>query len=315
MAKKVLIAAASFEDRSKYWVREFVKSGGDPKNVFFANVEEPIEEYSTNYTEIMKLGVPDLGKIDRFSPMSLWNWVTEVVTEASKIARHLDIDITCMPRELLGMLLFAFSTDPNHFESIWIKYVKAPEGGYATVNSNLPEDQRWLSKRISSIRSIIGYPGEFLSERPCHLIVFAGHEYERIVQIVEYMEPRRLTVSGEMSESSIFQTAGEVSSRIAKEIQSKIQVPEIGDIEFSSSSIEGVYDSLQNADLFCEKENVALAAMNTKLSFVGAALFALANRKLRMMYAVPSHYNPKYCEGVGKVLEFEITSMIRQANV
>ena len=39
-AEKVLIAAASFEDRSTVWVREFLASGGNPEHVFFADVFE-----------------------------------------------------------------------------------------------------------------------------------------------------------------------------------------------------------------------------------------------------------------------------------
>ena len=61
-------------------------------------------------------------------------------------------------------------------------------------------------------------------------------------------------------------------------------------------------------------ENVALAAMNTKLSFVGAVLFALSNRTVRMIYAVPREYNPLYCEDVGKSMRIDITALVRGAN-
>ena len=187
-----------------------------------------------------------------------------VSKQASNLRGDLTIDITCMPRELLGMLLFAVSVKRQCFSNISVAYVAAPVGGYATQNEQLPESARWLSKGVACVRSIIGYPGVFHSERPCHLVVFAGHERERILQLVEYIEPRRLTISEELEHSSTVPGAREISRNVAEELKHKIHVPEIGEnIEFSSSSIGKVYSSLMDSGLGESSENVALAAMNT----------------------------------------------------
>ena len=313
MNENSLIAAASFEERSTYWVQDFLKSGGEPKTVFLADVFEHGDEYAENLALMRKLGIENVVRIDRFSSKSLWRWVVQVIGQASVLTGHLTIDITCMPRELLAMLLFAVSVKRQCFSTISVKYVAAPAGGYATQNERLPESERWLSKGVACVRSIVGYPGVFRSERPCHLVVFAGHEQERILQLVEYVEPRRLTISEELTHSSTVPGAREISRNVAQELKRKIPVPEIGDIEFSSSSIDEVYGSLMDSRLGESGENVALAAMNTKLSFVGAALFALSNRAIRMMYAVPREYNPSYCEGVGEASRFDITSLVSKA--
>ena len=309
-----MIAAASFEERSTHWVREFVESGGDRAKVFLAEVVEHGDEYATNKAVMEKLGIEQVDRVDRFSSEDLWRWVVGVTDRASRLKGDLTIDVTSMPRELLGMLLFSVSVRRCSFRKISVAYVSAPEGGYATQNKRLDEEARWLSKGVASVRSIVGYPGVFRSEQPCHLVVFAGHELERILQLVEYVEPRRLTISGELERSSTVPGAREISRSVAAELKQKMQVPEFGDIGFSSSSIDEVYESLMEAQLGELGENVALAAMNTKLSFVGAALFGLTNRAVRMMYAVPSEYNPLYCEGVGKAFLFDITPLVNRAN-
>ena len=71
------------------------------------------------------------------------------------------IDVTCLPRELLGMLLFAVSVARCRIGSVRVAYVAAPEGGYATQNMDLLESDRWLSKGVTEVRSIVGFPGKF----------------------------------------------------------------------------------------------------------------------------------------------------------
>ena len=312
--ENTLIAAASFEKRSTYWVRDFLDSGGKPETVFLADVIEHGDEYAENLDFMRKLGVKNVDQLDRFSTESLWRWAVRVIERVSILRGDLTIDITCMPRELLGMLLFAVSVKRQCFSTVSVAYVSAPEGGYATQNERLPKSERWLSKGVASVRSIVGYPGAFRSERPCHLVILAGHEQKRILQLVEYVEPRRLTISEELENSSTVLGAREITRNVVLDLKRSIQVPEIGEIEFSSSSIDEVYSSLMDSRLGESDENVALAAMNTKLSFVGAALFALSNRAIRMMYAVPREYNPLYCEGVGDASRFDISSLLGEAN-
>ena len=311
-AEKVLIAAASFEDRSTVWVHKFLDSGGRPEHVFIADIFENDAMYKENLDQLVRLGVCNVTQVDRFSSRSLWDWTWSVV-EACSSGCDLVIDVTCMPRELLGMLLFAVSIKRSAIGSVSVAYVAAPEGGYATQNKNLPEPERWLSKGVTTVRSIVGFPGIFRSERPSHLVILAGHEEDRVSKIIEYVEPSRLTISGEQEESSTVVGAGELSRKVATKLRDRIQVPKIGDIEFSSSSIEKVFESLINAELEKSDENIALVAMNTKLSFVGAALFALYQRTVRMIYAVPQEYNPLYCQGAGKSLQFDITELVRRA--
>ena len=62
------------------------------------------------------------------------------------------------------------------------------------------------------------------------------------------------------------------------------------------------------------RENVSLVAMNTKPAFVGAALFALYERRIRVVYAVPEKYNSLYSKGVGTVFRYDVSELIARAN-
>ena len=309
-----MIAAASFEERSSVSVKRFLSSGGRTEAVFLANVVESGPSYEAQLQGFTKLGIDGADPVDRFSSHSLWSWCSSVVGQAAQTKPSLVIDVTCMPKELLGMLLFAVWVWRECFPKVFVAYVSAPSGGYATQNPELAEKDRWLSRGVTVVRTIIGYPGAFRGDRPTHLIVLAGHEFERLFAITEYVEPSRLTIGEPEETSSTVSGAGVLSQEVARELKDRIQVPYIGDISFSASSIEDVVATLRRLNVDVSAENVALVAMNTKLAFVGAALFSLANRGVRMIYAVPREYNPLYCTGVGKEYCVEITTMLRAAS-
>ena len=171
-----------------------------------------------------------------------------------------------------------------------------------------------MSHGVRDIRSIIGFPGKFSGEKAGHLIALAGHEEDRMMEIVEYVEPRKLSIgSGEVGSST---TAGadEYSRQVVEALRSRIPLPGIEKIEFRSDSVRDVYESMGRVRLDYGRENVSLTAMNTKLAFVGAALFALRERRVRVVYAVPEEYNPLYCQGVGARFASDITELIGQAD-
>ena len=309
-----LVAATSFEERSLVTTRKFLKAMGEPGDVYLANVIEDNDQHQENLVAFRELGIKrkQIRSLDRFDSRALWSWTWETVQAVPR--GDIVVDITCFPRELLGMILFAISLMRKKFGKVMIEYVAAPEDGYATQNPRLEESEKWLSQGVRDIRSIIGFPGKFSGEKAGHLIALAGHEKDRMMEIVEYVEPRKLSIgSGEVGSST---TAGadKFSRHVVHTLRSRVPVPEIETLEFRSDSVPDVYNSLLQVRLDFGSENVSLTAMNTKLSFVGAALFALHERRVRVVYAVPEKYNPFYCKGVGETFRFDITELIGRAN-
>ncbi|MCY4646283.1 MAG: hypothetical protein OXE73_05360 [Gammaproteobacteria bacterium] len=306
-----LVAAASFEERSLVTTRKFLTNVGEPRDVHLANVIEDNVQHQENVDAFRELRIEAIEPLDRFDSRALWSWAWKTIRGAPR--GDIAVDITCFPRELLGMLLFAISLMRKRFVNVTVDYIAAPEGGYATQNTELDESARWLSKGVRDIRSIIGFPGDFSGEKTGHLIALAGHERERLMEIVEYVEPRKLSIGSGDIGSSTTAGADEYSRRVVRALRSRVPVPTVERFGFRSDSVDDVYERLREVGLDFGKENVSLAGMNTKLSFVGATLFALHERRVRIVYAVPEKYNPSYCQGVGTAFHFDITGLIGQA--
>jgi hypothetical protein len=309
----LFVGAVSFEERSIVGPRRFLRNMAAADEVCLARFGGESQQLQESLLRFREVGLTEVAEVDRFSSRALWDWVWKCVRHATG---DVVIDATCLPREVLGMLLFALSVKREHIGQVRVVYVSAPPspGGYATQNAGLKEADRWLSQGVATIRSILGYPGDFASEKRRHVVALAGHELERLVEIVSFLEPTRLSISNEQDNTSTANGAAEFSKWVASELRRRIALPEFGTVGFSANSIEETFKSLHDVSLDFAIENVVLVAMNTKLSFIGAALFALHERRVRMVYAVPESYNPLYCTGIGELGEFDITTVVKSAN-
>ncbi len=297
-----LLGAVSFEERSIGGPTMYLERGGDPAEAFLLDVVDSRESVEKRIDELEKMGFSSRTLISRLQSRALWDWTWQAVQSSSK---HVLIDATCFNREILGMLLFAISVRRHEFERIEILYT-APEL-YVTQCKHLSEEEKWLSRGVHTIRSIIGFPGDFSSRRNRHVVAMGGHELERLLEIITYLEPKRLSISNEAEASSTVIGADEISARLRE----KVGCPEDDEVIFYADSIDKTFDSLCAKLRSNEGENITVVAMNTKLSFIGAALCALHLRHLRMVYAVPIEYNPNYSRGRQGTKAFDITELIK----
>lgn len=307
----LMFSAVSFEDRCIIGPERFIQAGGNPSALYIARLPDNSSQMLFNIKLLEKSGLRVFHDVDRMNSRALWEWVWARV---SNVSGDVIIDATCLPRELLGMILFALSVRRDRLGRIEVCYTSAPKevtGGYATQNKDLRDDQRWLSKGVVAIRSILGFPGDFSSEKKRHVIAFAGHEFDRMLQVVEFLEPNIVSVSNEQENTSTVNGAAVISADVATKLRDKIAEPIIRPVKFSANSIDETFKGLGELKLNASLENIALIAMNTKLSFIGAALFALHRRKVRMMYAVPEIYNPLYCVGAGEFKVHDITEKLK----
>jgi len=302
-----LIAAPSFESRCVAGPAAFLEAGGHPAAAHFVSLGGEAPELSSQIATLTAMGFGQPATVDRLSARSLWDWTHRSVaaTKADVI-----IDATCIPRELLAMLLFALSVRRNRIARVRVLYT--PPTRYIT-QCDLPVAEKWLSRGIHTLRSVVGYPGDFASERNRHVVALAGHEDDRLFEILSYLEPTRLSIGNEQRESSTVAEAEKLSKRVMERLRETVGAPDKGEVTFYANSIDKTFQSLKAMLADQSQENVALVAMNTKLSFIGAALCALHVRHIRMVYAVPVEYNPRYSEGTGVVTEFEITAALKTA--
>jgi hypothetical protein len=300
--------SVSFEPRSVEGPRAFINFGGSTEAACFANLGGDTEILRTNRDVLNDLGYTNVVNVDRLSAKSLWEWTWRNVSAARD---DVVVDATSLPRELLAMILFALSVRRKSLKRVRMFY-SAPDR-YVTQREDIPLAERWLSRGTRAIRSIVGFPGDFESERARHLVALAGHEDERLLEIISYMEPTRLSISNEQKHSSTVANADRISDLVKAKLRESVGLLEYGDVTFFADSIAQTFDSLSSMLSIRTDENVGLVAMNTKLSFVGAALCALQLRHVRLVYAVPLEYNPQYSEGFKQVTEHDVTEQIKRS--
>lgn len=299
-----LFAASSFEERSLTGPAAFLEAGGATTSSFLVSLGGTGESFSRNVTTLRDRGFTAIAELDRFSSRSLWAWTWQAVNSSGC---DVLVDATCFPRELLAMLLFAFSVRRQSLARVRVLYT-APTV-YVT-QCDVPKEEQWLTRGIRTLRSVVGYPGDFASERKRHVVALAGHEVERLLEIISYLEPTKLSISNEEADSSTVEGASELSATVKARLREMIGLPEYGEVRFFANSIERTFESLHLFLSGTAQENVALVAMNTKLSFIASALCCLHQRHVRLVYAVPQEYNPCYSSGVGSVTEVDITSIL-----
>ena len=194
------------------------------------------------------------------------------------------VDVTTFTREALLILMKYVWLKMGPQDELIVYYNRARE--YAM---GLPESEKWLSKGIAEVRSVLGFPGRLLPSRANHLIVMTGFEDVRALRLVSEWEPSLLSLGvadpGD-KHTAEHQKINEERSRRVGNI--------FGPVESFSFS---AYDPLKASDALtlqtrrAEGMNTIIAPMNTKISTIGAGLAAWHDPNIQLCYAQAETYN------------------------
>ncbi len=199
------------------------------------------------------------------------------------------VDITTFTHESLLMLVRLLSMYVKRGNSVLFVYTSAAEYSVGATDEN-----KWLSKGVEDIRSVLGYPGEILPSYPTHLIVLVGYEHERAARLIEAFEPNFISLGyGEPGTATNpkHQKANEHFHRLVKSIAGVYG--NVSDFVFSCCDPWNAEQAiLQCADSRAE-HNIIIAPMNTKISTIGAALAAMGRDSIQLCYAQALQYNYK----------------------
>jgi hypothetical protein len=243
--------------------------------------------------------------VSRLSIVDQWTWVQRVT---ERLEGHVVVDVTCFTRELLGMLLYAISLKVDSISKLELLYTSARM--YATQR----EPPEPLSLGVLAIRPLLGFPGEFETRHEKVLLALVGHEDQRLIELVDYIEPSKIYMAGELVGTSTGEGFRKISSEVETKVRERIGVFASEALPFNANDIHATFDSIAS---ICEREsekNISIVAMNTKLSFAGAAFYGLSDRRVRLMYAVPREYNvTNYSVGFGETTAHDCTALIKRA--
>ncbi|MEC4889749.1 MAG: hypothetical protein RI101_06765 [Nitrospira sp.] len=287
----LFIGCASFEKRSQSLARAIT-----PNRVGHAVfcVNEDYAESASKNIEALKNLYPskhEILNIRTDAPLLAADHFSETLAAAPIISGGtIFVDITTFTHEQLLILIRILRNSVHRFKII-AGYTGASQ--YAT---DLPDEQKWLSKGVDDIRSVLGYPGNLLPSRKLHLVVLAGFESERAEKVIEAYDPAIISLGiGEQSASISKEhhaTNAVFHRKLLELVEKKATViAKVEQFQFSCiDPLDTRRTILEQAKKF-PGHNTVIAPMNTKISTLGTALAAFEEESLQVCYAHPKAYN------------------------
>ena len=218
------------------------------------------------------------------------NLMSKVVPVINQTTELCLIDITTFTHEqLLILTRLLIEVAPGKR----IKFVYTGADEYST---NHHEADKWLSKGVSNIRTVLGYPGIMLPSQKLHLIILTGFEAERAETLIFNAEPALLTLGlgarGQSVSEKLHKTNYVFHKRVEDFVQETLNSLEsVQQFDFSCvDPIQAMNDIIGAVDKF-PTYNVAICPLNTKPSTLGAALAATKYERIQIIYAQPAEYN------------------------
>lgn len=219
------------------------------------------------------------------------------------------IDISTFTRENL-LILFYFIKSGLNRDNVYLIYSEVEEYAFSLKEV----EDKWLSKGVKEVRSVLGYPGIIFPSRSLHLVILSGFELDRAKYLIEAYEPAFISIGTPDTNSHFNGSHYAVNQFFHKELllfvtglrRHNSNVFEFG---FSCSDpISTEHSILSHLEKF-KGYNTILCPLNTKISTIGCALAALKNESIQLCYIEPLEYN---FEGYSKTNGFYISTSIKE---
>lgn len=285
------IGMASFEDRC-ISILEALKL--PPKHcLFFKNVAAGnLAEKNLNHMVGLAADRNTVIGLDLDSPITAADAFTKAMTENITFSSEgvVFIDSTTFTHEQL-LILLRILDQYRPKDKIYMGYI-----GAERYSTNTDIENVWLSRGVSQIRTVLGYPGSFAPSKKLHLIILVGFEHERAAAVIEQFEPARLTLMCGDPSKSVSAGHYDTNKRFFEELKNFVERT-----QFTQTAVEALYFSC--VDPFSTRDtvlqiatqssdfNIVVCPMNTKLSTIGVGLAALKDKRIQIAYARAIEYN------------------------
>jgi hypothetical protein len=194
-------------------------------------------------------------------------------------------DVTTMTHEMALVTVAAAEDLVRAWQDISFVYNVA--GRY--FGDDKPEE-RWISRGILEVRSVVGYPGSWSPGEPTVMVALPGFDPERVQRIIEDIEPERLLVGIALPAPERHTWSADRNREIAVEL---LGTRDGTTFEYPALDPIGAADAIINivGSINC---NVLLAPFNSKISTVALGLLARARPEWQVCYAPALVYNIRY---------------------
>ena len=287
----LFICCASFETRGLSVAKAIVPNrvsnslvcysessvGLGPK--FKANKSLLLERFSASVTEApMKLNDP-IFTADSF--------VNSLNFLAKQEIRTCVVDITTFTHEALLILLQVLRI-VFHKSNCKITFIYAAAKEYSVGD---PQAEKWLTKGVGDVRSVLGYAGKINPAKSLHLVILMGFEQERARKLINTFEPAKLSFGTGRKATSVNEDHYRINRFSFKNLA--IRKEEIEPFTFSCTSPNQTRKDLQRHLINYSEYNTVIATLNTKLSTLGVGLYCIENPEIQICYASANQYNIK----------------------
>lgn len=297
----MLICSASFEDRCLAIASSINKDKIDTAIV--CRYEGYSSFSAANNRKLLDLlkGIVIEVPLDKDSPLSVYDKFYDVFFE--KRPKSLLLDISTFTRETILIVLMLLRQDD--FKDILVTFCYVPAERYSESRTE-GDNEIWLSRGVSEIRTVLGYAGSYTSLKKTLLIVLVGFEKERAQILINNFEADKLYLGCVPPKES----HSEELSIINKENFNRL-VSQVGDcntFEFSCKDLQQTQNALksiidENQDQF----NIIISPMNNKVSTLAVANVTFEYPDVQICYASTNQYNTEaYSSPADRVLLFGI---------
>lgn len=194
-------------------------------------------------------------------------------------------DITTMTHEMLLIIVAAADEIVSPWKDLRLIYNVA--GQYS--GDDEPEN-KWISRGIHDVRSVIGYPGAWSPGEQTTLVALPGFDPERMQLMVEEIEPDQLIVGiaypvGKHHAWSADKNRGIAEQLLTTHRGTTFEYPALDPF----GAVDAVIRVLQGV-----KTNVLLAPLNSKISTAAIGVLVRRRPEWQICYAPAFIYNLSY---------------------
>lgn len=202
--------------------------------------------------------------------------------------KHIAVDVTTFTHESLLILIKHLYTRRQHYENIEFLYLGARD---YSASEPKPEN-KWLTKGCRDIRTVLGYPGWMKPGFRTCLTVLVGYEHERATRMISEMEPDLLYLGSGISTDVTHENHKGPMMHFNNLVNDMVATRyNVKKFEFSCSKLSDTVSKIKSIINDNKDCNHIIVPLNTKISTVAVATFALENRDIQLCYAEPETYN------------------------
>ncbi len=279
----VFICHASYEDRSKS-IPKLIGESSRKSYVFFnANLHKSIDNNKEEILNYLGRATSSEKALNIHRPIDSADMMINVLSFLEDDpTKNILIDISTFTHEALVIFLKILSLNFGKRKNIYLMYNSAAE-----YDPGKAAEEKWLSEGIKEVRSILGFSGEIIPSKKNHLILMVGYETERAEELIDLYEPSLLTLGYGGEDTSVSKNVFEDNLVIYSNLRARY-----GDVHEFSFSCQNSIDACDSIEKEIDDTyNTIIAPLNNKVSTIGAALLAMKNEEVQLVYAEPEKYN------------------------